>query len=228
MAGDDTEPTAALERRRATVEAQLRHDPTAFDELVGEQAQPGRSHRRNLLRAMTLGAVGVATATALGGRDAAAARSSSPGPGQRGMAARVDRLEAEHAIERTLYSYGLALDYGDRDLFLDCFTPDADYVVDMRINTAGSFTFRGHAELTAYFDGHTHAPDAWHKHITTNSLITVDGGTASATSYFIRVDAGPESGPATVLASGRYLDRLVRDAADRWRIRSRRAEVENL
>ncbi|HEY7106605.1 MAG TPA: nuclear transport factor 2 family protein [Acidimicrobiia bacterium] len=137
-------------------------------------------------------------------------------------------LEAERAIVGTLYAYGLALDYGDGERFLACFTPDAEYVVEMRIEGTSGFTFRGHDELTQYFEGHTHAPDAWHKHITTNPSVTVRGSTADATSYFVRVDAGAESGPAVVLASGRYVDELERGEDGSWRIRSRRCEVENL
>ncbi len=141
---------------------------------------------------------------------------------------RLARLEDERAIAATLYAYGTALDYGDRHLFLDCFTPDADYVVDMRIGAEGGFEFHGHDELRGYFDGHTHAPAAYHKHLTVNPSIAVDGDTASASSYFLRVDAAADSGPATVLASGRYTDALVRGDNGRWLIRSRRCEVENL
>ena len=141
---------------------------------------------------------------------------------------RLDRLEAERAIVDTMYAYGSALDYGDRARFLQCFTPDADYVVDMRIEGATALAFHGHDELARYFDEHTHAPAAWHKHVTTNTAVTVDGDTASTTSYFLRVDAGSESGPAFVLASGRYLDEFVRGGDGAWRIRSRRCEVENL
>jgi|HubBroStandDraft_4_1064222.scaffolds.fasta_scaffold135394_1 3-phenylpropionate/cinnamic acid dioxygenase small subunit len=140
---------------------------------------------------------------------------------------RLARLEDQAQICRTLYAYGSALDYGDRDQFLRCFTDDADYVVTMRTTGETAMHFRGHDQLGGYFDGHTHAPAAWHKHITTNPDVTVDGERASATSYFIRVDAGDGPGPATVLASGRYLDELVRDASQ-WRIRSRRCEVENM
>lgn len=143
------------------------------------------------------------------------------------LAARLSRLEAEEAIRTVLYAYGDALDYGDRDEFLACFTPDADYFVDMRVGGRGAMEFHGHDQLEGYFDGHTHAPAAWHKHITTNPTITVEGGTATATSYFIRVDAGDQAGPATVLASGRYNDRLEK-RDERWLIRSRRCEVENL
>jgi hypothetical protein len=141
---------------------------------------------------------------------------------------RLARLEDERAIVATLYGYGTALDYGDRSLFLGCFTPDADYAVEMRINPEQSFSYHGHAELEGYFDGHTHAPDAYHKHVTVNPTVTCHGDTASATSYFLRVDAAATSGAAVVVASGRYVDELVRDREGRWRIRSRRCEVENL
>jgi ketosteroid isomerase-like protein len=140
---------------------------------------------------------------------------------------RLARLEDERAIVATLYEYGQALDYGDRGLFLDCFTPDADYFVEMRLGPEGNFEFHGHEHLTEYFDGHTHAPGAWHKHVTANPAVRVAGDHAEATSYFLRVDS-PASGPAVVLASGRYVDELTRDGTGRWRIRSRRCEVENL
>jgi ketosteroid isomerase-like protein len=150
------------------------------------------------------------------------------GPQSAELAERVARLEDERAIVATLYAYGEALDYGDRKLFLDCFTPDAEYAVEMRLGREGSFSYRGHDELTVYFDGHTHAPAAYHKHVTVNPVVVCDGDTATATSYFLRVDASAASGPAMVLASGRYIDDLVRDAGGRWLIRSRRCEVENL
>jgi hypothetical protein len=144
------------------------------------------------------------------------------------LAARVARLEDERAVVATLYAYGEALDYGDRKLFLDCFTPDADYIVEMRLGREGSFSYRGHDELAGYFEGHTHAPAAYHKHVTVNPMVDCDADTATATSYFLRVDAAATSGPAIVLASGRYIDELVRDAGGHWLIKSRRCEVENL
>src|SRR5262249_25475262 len=115
---------------------------------------------------------------------------------------------------------------GDRELFLSCFTPDADYQVEKRLAPDGNFGFHGHAGLTQFFDGHTHAPDAYHKDITVNPDVRCDGDTAHATSYFMRVDSRG-SGPAIVLASGRYVDELVRGVDGSWRIRSRRCQVEN-
>ena len=92
-------------------------------------------------------------------------------PSVAALAERVARMEDEREVVATLYTYGHALDYGDRGGFLDCFTPDADYVVEMRLGAEGNFRFHGHDELGAYFDGHTHAPDAWHKHVTVNPSV---------------------------------------------------------
>jgi ketosteroid isomerase-like protein len=144
------------------------------------------------------------------------------------LAERLGRLEDERAIVATLYTYGAALDYGDKQAFLGCFTPDADYLVEMRIGREGSFRHRGHEELAAYFDSHTHAPGAYHKHVTVNPAVECGGDRARATSYFIRVDSTDQSGPAFVLASGRYVDELQRGSDGRWRISLRRCEVENL
>jgi 3-phenylpropionate/cinnamic acid dioxygenase small subunit len=140
---------------------------------------------------------------------------------------RLLRLEDERAIVSTLYRYGEALDHDDRREFLECFTADAAYLVSMRITTSNEFGFHGQEELGAYFDGHTHAPGAYHKHVTTNPLVTVDGDTADVRSYFLRVDS-PAAGPAVVVAAGRYLDRFQRSDDGRWCIQTRRCEVENL
>ena len=137
------------------------------------------------------------------------------------------RLQDEKAIVAVLYRYGDALDHGDREEFLGCFTADADYTVRMRIEPSSGFGYQGHEELTGYFDGHTHAPNAFHKHVTVNPLIDVHGAQADAQSYFLRVDS-LAAGPAVVVAAGRYIDRFERGADGHWRIRSRRCEVENL
>jgi len=140
---------------------------------------------------------------------------------------RLARLEDERAIVTTLYRYGDALDHGDREEFLDCFTLDAEYVVRMRIDPSHDLSYRGHEQLGTYFDGHTHAPAAFHKHVTVNPLIVLHGLAADVQSYFLRVDS-LRAGPAVVVAAGRYIDRLTRGFDGGWRIQSRSCEVENL
>jgi ketosteroid isomerase-like protein len=145
------------------------------------------------------------------------------------LSARLDRLEAERAIVQTMYAYGRALDYGDLEGFLDCFTDDADYVVDMRLGGPAVLEFHGREELAGYHEWHTHAPNAWHKHVATNPAITIDGDTATAVSYFMRLDSDAETGaPSVVSSSGRYVDEFVRGDDGGWRIRSRLCDVENL
>jgi len=141
---------------------------------------------------------------------------------------RSDHLESERAIIDTMYAYGRGLDYGERDTFLDCFTVDAHYRVDMRLGGPAVLEYRGHQELAEYYEWHTHAPDAWHKHLTMNVSVTIDGDTARAISYFVRLDLDASSPkPATASSSGRYLDTFAREGDGTWRIRTRHIEVEN-
>ena len=115
--------------------------------------------KRNTDRRSLLTAIGTAgaAATVLSACGSSLEVSGSA-PDSDAMTARLDRLEAERAIVATLYAYGHALDYGDRDEFLGCFTADAAYVVAMRIASGNGFEFHGHDELTGYFDGHTTRP----------------------------------------------------------------------
>jgi len=219
MSHEMVERLRLLEQELAVLKSQLGAE--------GDARGIAGASRRSLLRHMAVGAAGVATATVVGAATAAAAAADGGGPSRRGSRRHAD-VAAEHEILDVLYAYGHALDYGGLETFLACFTEDADYVVTFRIEPARNFSFHGHEELTGYFNGHTHAPEAWHKHVTTNASITVDGWHATSTSYFLRVDAGAQPAPSQVVASGRYLDELVRDRWGNWRIASRIAEVENL
>jgi hypothetical protein len=55
-------------------------------------------------------------------------------------------------------------------------------------------------------------------HVTTNSLIDVDGDGASATTDYLFVRPTPEG--LGLIAAGRYIDQLVRDDG-RWRFHVR-------
>lgn len=135
-----------------------------------------------------------------------------------GLEERVQELEDERAILRTLSSYGHALDYGLEDMWVDCWTGEAVLRWPERPPIVG------HAELIEAFRAHTHAPDRYHKHFVVDPLISLDGDSARATSLFARLDSYPD-GPA-LKSFGRYIDRLVRCADGRWRITERVAERE--
>lgn len=132
---------------------------------------------------------------------------------------RLGRLEDERAILDVLYAYGHAIDYGLRDVWLDCWTEDA-------VLTWPHATYTGHAEIGAAFDGHSHAPERFHKHFLVEPRILLDGDRATVDSYFTRLDIG-EGGPY-VRSFGRYRDVFVRCRDGRWRMRERLAERESL
>jgi ketosteroid isomerase-like protein len=135
------------------------------------------------------------------------------------LEARVQRLEDEREILDTLYRYGHSIDYGLRDEWIDCWTETATLHWPHE-------SFTGHEEIGGAFDGHSHAPERYHKHLLIEPRIRVDGDRATADSYFSRFDAAPD-GPS-VRSFGRYRDVLVRCPDGRWRIQERHTERESL
>ena len=140
---------------------------------------------------------------------------------------RMARLEAERDVLSTLYQLAHAIDYGEHDLWVDCFAADA--VFQMVEVSARGRTVRvrheGRPALAAFIPGHSSAPEYFHKHLTTVPMIQVDGDSATSVSYFARIDAG-HAGPF-LWSFGRYNDRLVRSADGRWRVAERILEVES-
>jgi ketosteroid isomerase-like protein len=140
------------------------------------------------------------------------------------LTARVQELEDRHAILDTLTQYGHALDYGDFDRLVDCFTDDAvretrrpDGTVNRWVGREGTIDFATR---------HSHAPELYHKHLVLNSRIELDGDTAEVQSYMFRFD--PRDGePSFLWGMGRYLDTMRRDPDGRWRIQRRVSEVED-
>jgi SnoaL-like domain len=132
---------------------------------------------------------------------------------------RLQRLEDERAILDRLHAYCYSLDYGWRDEWLDCWTADA-------VLAWPHETFTGRDEIGRAFDGHSHAPEAFHKHVVVEPRVRLHGDEATAQSYFARLNDSPE-GPV-VRSFGRYLDLLSRCDDDVWRISERRLERESL
>jgi ketosteroid isomerase-like protein len=135
------------------------------------------------------------------------------------LAERVRRLEDERSILDTLYAYGHSLDYGERDEWIDCWAENG-------VLHWPHQSFRGREEIASAFDGHSHAPEAYHKHLLIEPRVRLEGDRARVDSYFSRVDGTPE-GPR-VRSIGRYRDIVVRCPDGRWRIEERRTERESL
>ena len=133
--------------------------------------------------------------------------------------ARRRRLEDQNEILDTLYQYGHSIDYGWREEWLDCWTEDA-------VLRWPHATFTGRTEIAGAFDGHSHAPDAYHKHCLVEPRVRCSGDRATVDSYFMRINASAV-GPV-VRSMGRYRDVLVRCPNGRWRIKERLLERESL
>lgn len=145
------------------------------------------------------------------------------------LSERLRVLEDERAILQTLHQYGHSMDYGPDADFIDCFTEDGVWDVQMRKTPASGFKCRGHAEIEASLATQTsvRAPALYAKHLVIEPLIAVTGDEASVQSYFLRVEP-QDSGPSQIVASGRYLDSLVRCPDGRWRITERVAEIDDM
>jgi ketosteroid isomerase-like protein len=135
---------------------------------------------------------------------------------------RLRALEDKRDILRTMYSYAHCLDYGDEAGFMDCWTDDA--FLGWAMIPGG---LRGKARIREGFHIHTHAPDAWHKHMLAEPRITLAGDKATVQSMFFRIDPYESlDGAPEIYAFGRYLDTLVRCADGRWRFSERKVEKE--
>lgn len=142
------------------------------------------------------------------------------------LEARLALLEAERAVVRNLHRYAHAIDYGDEDAWVDCFTEDGVFDIRARLSHQPNRVIRGREELKAFIARHTRAPELWHKHLLVEPLVEVDGDTATCVSY-LAVLMEHENQPL-LRVFGRYRDRLVRCPDGRWRFAERVADVESM
>jgi SnoaL-like domain len=138
---------------------------------------------------------------------------------------RLAALEDERAILDRLYRYSYALDSGDRQAFLDCFTDDhvRTGASGGRWSIGGEYRYEGIAAMDYYFDSHTHAPDLVHVHFLGQPLVQLDGDRATTHSYLVRVDESPDGPYVDAIAI--YDDGLVRCPDGAWRIKERRVTI---
>ena len=140
------------------------------------------------------------------------------------LKARLQTLEDRAAILVTLQEYGHALDYGNVELLVNCFTADAvreTWRPDGTVNR-----WEGAAGTREFAMTHSHAPDKYHKHLVLNSVVELHGDTADVASYMFRFDAS-DGEKSYVWGFGRYLDKMRRDPDGRWRILRRVTYIED-
>ena len=118
--------------------------------------------------------------------------------------------EDEHQIHRTLGAYCQHYDDGRFDEWADLFTDAAAFEFPGR-------RARGREAIRSLMET-VHAAGPGGKHMTANTLVDVDGDSASATTDYLFVQ--PEGGGLAIVAAGRYHDRLVRSDG-RWRFAER-------
>lgn len=118
------------------------------------------------------------------------------------------------SIRRTLAEFCHFTDAGDFDRWVDLFAPGGSMVL------LGE-TYTGREALRAFIE-QDQPPESRGLHITTDSVVDVDGDRAHVLSNFLFIAATP-SGPA-IIAAGQYIDELVR-SGERWLFAEREATL---
>lgn len=142
------------------------------------------------------------------------------------LLARVEALEAERDILRTLYRYAHTIDVGDSDGWADCFTQDGVFNVTTRVAGYTPYRIQGREQLRDFVEHHTRPPGLWHKHMIVEPIIDIDGDTATGETYFL-VLMDHEDVPI-VRVFGRYIDTLRKEADGQWRFVERQPFLESI
>ncbi len=148
------------------------------------------------------------------------------------------RWEDERAIRHTLDLYAHAMDYGEEEVWRDCFTDDALFLVnDAQKGYEEIYRVQGRERLAAYIAAYPRPPAVFAKHLCTQVLVRVEGKSATAESFWVAINSeggsgggseGAEScGKPNIMAFGRYKDRLVACPDGRWRFTERICETES-
>jgi 3-phenylpropionate/cinnamic acid dioxygenase small subunit len=141
------------------------------------------------------------------------------------LLAAVAELEADRDIVQRLHSYCHAIDHGSEEEFLECFTDTATWTMRFR-GSDDEQRFAGRAAFIDFIRKAVRAPQVYRKHLLVEPVVTRDGDTADASSYWLLIDAQPDGQPF-VNSYGRYQDRLVRDGDGAWRLADRTIDVEH-
>ena len=123
-------------------------------------------------------------------------------------------LEDRLAINDLFVRYTNALDRGDVETIVDCFTPDGALDSPAVGRHSGHAAIRAFAERFARF----HERGAQLRHVISNLMVEIDGDHARATCYLLNVLT--RNGKSELLAPGRYECDLVKSGGA-WRFQRR-------
>jgi uncharacterized protein (TIGR02246 family) len=123
-------------------------------------------------------------------------------------------LENRFAINDLFVRYTTALDRGDVETIVDCFTPDGSLDSPAIGSHSGHAAIRAFAERFARF----HERGAQLRHVISNLAVEIDGDHAQATCYLLNVLT--RNGKSELLAPGRYECELVKSEG-KWRFQKR-------
>ena len=120
-------------------------------------------------------------------------------------------------VRRLLALYCQLMDDRSYGEWSELFTADGVWAL-------GGKEYRGAAEARAYMDQLLrNRPQRRSRHLNTNLLIELDGAMGRVTSDYAMLASEPDGAPWTVIALGRYFDRVVRAPdGSRWQFAERR------
>ena len=138
-------------------------------------------------------------------------------------------LEVERRIRHTMDLYAHSMDYGEEQVWCDCFTEDALFLVTDAQKQEEIYRVQGAAQLAAYIGAYPRPPAVYAKHVCTQILIRVDGDEATAESFWLALNShgGASKTEPNIMAFGRYRDRLIVCPDGRWRFTERVCETES-
>ena len=124
-------------------------------------------------------------------------------------------LEDRLAIEDLFVRYTTALDKGDVETIVDCFTPDGS------LDSPAVGSYSGHAAIRAFAErfARFNEQGSQLRHVISNLAAEIDGDRARATCYLLNLLT--RNGESRLLAPGRYECDLIKSADGRWRFQRR-------
>ena len=148
------------------------------------------------------------------------------------MQRRLARLEAERDIMKLFADYGHAVDAGEEETWVRCFTEDGHFSAVGPDESRPPLDVVGRAALRAFAAKHSRRPHLYHQHGQFESRLELDDDATAAAcvTYFIVMmrwhPTDPTRHEPVVRSFGRYTDVLVKDTDGAWRLRSRHADLD--